>query len=188
MARSKSNENGLAPAHRLSQSTRRCLTICMATAALLSGCHFQRAYLSYPVTSGELPVHSTAIEGVAIGTVRANEGGPVWKECTRVAEGAIWVLIKQTKGLGGNAVGNLRWFPDKPRFLPQEAMCKQKWGWVLVWPILATPAFQRARVEATAYRIEEPGQESALYVIPDSPSAQAELVRRIVRDTLPVQP
>ncbi len=160
----------------------------LALATFLGGCHYQRAYISYPVTTGGLPVHSNALEVQAISEVWASEGGPVWKTCTRVAEGAIWVLIERTKALGGNAVGNVRWFPEEPRLAPREAVCKQKWGFILLWPILATPAFQRTRVEATAYRVEEGGQEKALYAIPDDPSARAELVRRIVRETLPVEP
>lgn len=31
----------------------------------------------------------------------------MWKDCTKVAEAAVWVLIEDTRRLGGNAVGNV---------------------------------------------------------------------------------
>jgi hypothetical protein len=56
---------------------------------------------------------------------------------------------------------------------------------VLVWPVLATPAFQIAEVEGTAYRLAEPAHEaSGIYLIPETAEARAELAAQIVGDVL----
>lgn len=154
----------------------------------LSACTYQRAYLSYPYQPGKIPVNATSVNGERLGIVHGRAGGPVWAKCTEVAEDSIWVLIEQTARLGGNAVGDVRWFPAKRTGNPQEAVCRQRWGWVLVWPMLLTPAFQVAEVEATAYRVSPNAASSTLYVIPDAPSERAELVARITRQTLPNSP
>jgi hypothetical protein len=97
----------------------------------------------------------------------------------------VWVLIDETRRLGGNAVGDIRWFPNESATTDRPC-CRQRWGWVLVWPVLATPAFQVAKVEGTAYRLAEPVHEQGgVYLIPDGAEARAELVARIVDDALP---
>jgi hypothetical protein len=161
---------------------------CLVTVLSLSACTYQRAYLSYPYTAGKIPVKSTSVEGERLGIVHGHAGGPVWANCTDVAENSIWVLIEQTTRLGGNAVGDVRWFPPHASPNPEEAVCRQRWGWILIWPMLLTPAFQVAEVEATAYRVSPDTTSSSLYVIPDSPAERAELVARISRQTLPKSP
>jgi hypothetical protein len=42
------------------------------------------------------------------------------------------------------------WFPDES-VTTDRPCCRQLWGWMLVWPVLATPAFQIAKGEETAY-------------------------------------
>ena len=147
-------------------------------------CAYQRAYIAYDRREAGLPLAAAPFAGEALGVVRAAEGGPVWKDCTKVAEAAVWVLIDETRRLGGNAVGNIRWFPNEAP-VPDRPCCRQRWGWVLVWPVLATPAFQVAEVEGTAYRLAEPvNHASAVYLIPESADARADLVTRIVEDAL----
>jgi len=155
-----------------------------ATTALSGACAYQRAYLAYDRPKHGLPLAATPLTGEAIGVVRAAEGGPVWKDCSRVAEAAVWVLIDETRRLGGNAVGNIRWFPNEPAATDRPS-CRQHWGWILVWPVLATPAFQVADVEGTAYRLAGPAQGvSGVYVIPEMADARAKLVARVVDDAL----
>jgi hypothetical protein len=157
-----------------------------ATVALTGACAYQRAYVAYDQHEGGLPLAATPLAGEAIGVVRAAEGGPVWKDCTAVAKAAVWVLIDETRRVGGNAVGNIRWFPSDPGDTTDRPCCRQRWGWILVWPVLATPAFQIAEVEGTAYRLAEPAHgASGVYLIPEGTEARAELVSRIVGDARP---
>jgi hypothetical protein len=160
--------------------------VLLAVAVTFSGaCAYQRAYIAYGRPEAGLPLAAAPFAGEAIGVVRAAEMGPVWKDCTRVAEAAVWVLIDETRRLGGNAVGDIRWFPNESATTDRPC-CRQRWGWVLVWPVLATPAFQVAKVEGTAYRLAEPVHEQGgVYLIPDGAEARAELVARIVDDALP---
>jgi hypothetical protein len=153
--------------------------------AFSCACAYQRAYIAYDGREAGLPLAAAPFSGEAIGVVRAAEMGPVWKDCTKVAEAAVWVLIDETRRLGGKAVGNIRWFPNESAATDRPC-CRQRWGWVLVWPVLATPAFQVAKVEGTAYRLAEPvHEEGGVYLIPDGAETRAELVARIVNDALP---
>jgi len=154
----------------------------VALAASVSGaCTYQRAYIAYDHHEGNLPLASTPFQGEPVGVVQASESGPVWKDCTSVAEAAVWVLIDETRRLGGNAVGDIRWFPTKPGAKTDRPTCRQRWGWVLVWPMLATPAFQVAKAEGTAYRLVDPTRApTGVDPIPESPDAWAELAARIV--------
>jgi hypothetical protein len=168
-----------------SQQTTACIAgLLIAVAVTFSGaCAYQRAYIAYDRSQEGLPLATTPFAGEVIGVVRAAESGPVWKDCTAVARAAVWVLIDETRRLGGNAVGNIRWFPNDPGDTTDRPCCRQRWGWILVWPLLATPAFQIAEVEGTAYRLAEPvNHASAVYLIPESAEARAELVARIVDD------
>lgn len=168
-----------------SRPTTACIAgVSLAVAVALSGgCAYQRAYIAYDRPEQALPLAATPFAGEAVGVVKAAEGGPVWKDCTKVAEAAVWVLIDETRRHGGNAVGNIRWFPNDPGDTTDRPCCRQRWGWVLVWPVLATPAFQIAEVEGTAYRLAEPERAAShLYVIPQTETARADLVARIVSD------
>jgi len=157
----------------------------LAVAVALSGaCAYQRAYVAYDQHEGGLPLAATPFAGEAVGVVKAAESGPVWKDCTAIAKAAVWVLIDETRRVGGNAVGNIRWFPSESAATDRPC-CRQRWGWVLVWPVLATPAFQIAEVEGTAYRIAETAREvNGVYHIPENAEARAELAARIVGDAL----
>ncbi len=149
--------------------------------ALSGACTYQRAYIAYDHHEGGLALASEALDGETLGTVAAAESGPVWKDCTEVAEAAVWVLIDEARRLGGNAIGDIRWFPAEPVARTDRPTCRQRWGWVLMWPVLATPAFQTARVEGVAYRLAGSHEAvSDLYVIPDTQADQEALVARIV--------
>lgn len=168
-----------------SRPTTACIAgvLLLVAVALSSACAYQRAYVAYDRPEQGLPLAATPLSGEDIGVVRAAEGGPVWKDCTAVARAAVWVLIDETRRLGGNAVGNIRWFPNDPGDTTDRPCCRQRWGWVLVWPVLATPAFQIAEVEGTAYRLAEPALDgSGVYLIPEAADAQADLVTQIVSD------
>jgi len=166
-------------------TTARIAAVLLAVTVAFSGaCVTQRAFIAYDGPEARVPLAASPFAGEAIGVVRAAEGGPVWRDCTKVAKAAVWVLIDEARRLGGNAVGNIRWFPDES-VTTDRPCCRQRWGWVLVWPLLATPAFQIAKVEGTAYRLAEPVHEgSGVYFIPQGAGAQAELVARIVDDAL----
>lgn len=163
------------------RSARLAGTLLTSAVALTGACAYQRAYINYDRHEGGMPLAATAFAGESLGVVVAAESGPVWKDCTEVAEAAVWVLIDEARRLGGNAVGDIRWFPGEQPLTTDRPTCRQRWGWVLVWPVLATPAFQVSKVEGTAYRIEATNDHSAgIFVIPESREARAKLVGRIV--------
>jgi hypothetical protein len=152
--------------------------------AVGAGCSYHRAFISYDAVAWKLPLSADLVVGERLGVVRASEGGALWRECTDVARGSVWVLIADAREMGGNAIGDIRWFPSKPDLDHRTPVCKKKWGWFLIWPVLLTPGFQSAIVEATAYRVAEPQTtRSGLYVIPDRPDEQRALVDRIIAET-----
>ena len=148
-----------------------------------SACTHQRAYFNYQDTQGEITMHAGGWDGERLGAVRASEGGPVWKDCTDVAEASIWMLMEATREMGGNAIGEFRWVPQHPKHSSDAPTCRQRWGWVLVWPVLATPAFQSAGVEAVAYLVDDPvAAREDLYLIPASEAARQQLARKIASE------
>lgn len=155
----------------------------IATAGLLlvgSACTYQRAYVNYEDGAGEIQMRAGGWNGERLGVVRASEGGAIWKDCTDVAQASIFMLMEETRGLGGNAIGEFRWVPQHPEHSSDAPMCRQRWGWFLVWPALLSPAFQSAGVEAVAYRVAETGAaREGLYMIPDSESERTLLARHI---------
>lgn len=149
----------------------------------LAGCSYHRAYISYSEHQEDLKVAATGFEGRRLGTVRAGEGGAIWERCTDVAAGSLWILMEDTRRMGGNAIGEIRWVPQNPRHTTDEPTCKKKWGWFLVWPVLVTPGFQSARVEAVAYDVPDAGAAHAgLHLIPNRPELRRELARRLAAD------
>jgi hypothetical protein len=111
---------------------------------LSSACSYNRAYVSYGDYEADIPLSTEGWKGVRLGKVTAREGGAIWRECTSVAEGSLFVLIEETRRLGGNAVGEIRWIPRQPDRVSEEPTCTRRWGWFLVWPVLATHLFQTA--------------------------------------------
>lgn len=146
----------------------------------VSGCSFHRAYVSYNKTESDVQVAAAGWDGRRLGPVSAREGGALWEKCTDVAEGSLWVLMEDTRKMGGNAIGEIRWIPRSSKRATEDPTCRKKWGWVLIWPVLATPAFQSARVEAIAYNIPDTGTAQAgLYLIPEDPEERRLLAGEI---------
>jgi hypothetical protein len=117
----------------------------------------------------DIKLSAVGFDGKKLGKVTARERGPIWSNCTRLAEGSVWVLMEEAKKLGGNAIGEIRWLPDKPARTTTDPVCQQKYGWFLIWPTLATPLFQKASVEGQAYLIEdEERMPTGAYLIPET--------------------
>jgi len=160
------------------------LTILLVGAVLIGsglGCSYHRAYVSYAEFEEDVQVAATGWDGRRIGPVSAREGGALWEKCTAVAEGSLWVLMDDARKMGGNAIGEIRWIPRNQKRTTDDPTCRKKWGWILIWPVLATPAFQSARVEAVAYNVPDTSAtEAGLYLIPEDSGERAALARRIV--------
>jgi hypothetical protein len=153
-------------------------------AVLGVGCSYHRAYVSYSEYQGDIQVASKGFEGQRLGPVSAGEGGAIWERCTDVARGSLWVLMEDARRMGGNALGDIRWVPQHPGRTTDQPTCKKKWGWFLVWPVLVTPGFMSARVEAVAYAVPDPrAAEAGLVVIPEDPAERATLAARLAAHT-----
>lgn len=161
------------------------LVSCAALLCSGIGCSYHRAYVSYAKYEEDVQVAAAGWDGRRLGPVSAREGGALWEKCTDVAAGSLWVLMEDTRKMGGNAIGEIRWIPRNPNRSTADPTCRKKWGWILVWPVLATPAFQSARVEAVAYRVPDTSAaEAGLYLIPNDPDERQSLARRIANDTV----
>jgi hypothetical protein len=161
------------------------MAVCCVVLVSASGCSFHRAYVSYNKVENDVQVAAEGWDGRRLGPVSAREGGALWEKCTSVAEGSLWVLMQDTRKMGGNAIGEIRWIPKSSKRATEEPTCRRKWGWVLVWPVLATPGFMSARVEAVAYNVPDiDATQADLYLIPEGESERAALARRIVAETL----
>jgi hypothetical protein len=147
-----------------------------------TSCAIVASWRRYDEYADEMPIRTEPWEGEALGTVSANEAGAIWSDCTKSAEGTLWVLMAEAEKLGGNAIGDIRWIPNKERKGNREdPTCKKGWGWFLVWPVLVTPAFMSSRAQAQAYRIPESATPRAgLYRIPDSTEERAALIDRLL--------
>jgi len=164
------------------------LTILLVGAVLIGsglGCSYHRAYVSYAEHEEDVQVAAAGWDGRRIGPVSAREGGALWEKCTSVAEGSLWVLMDDARKMGGNAIGEIRWIPRNGNRTTADPTCRKKWGWILIWPVLATPAFQSARVEAVAYNVPDTSAaEAGLYLIPADPSERRAVAHLIVIDTM----
>jgi hypothetical protein len=144
------------------------------------GCSYHRAYVSYSKVEGDVQVAAAGWDGRRLGPVSAHEGGALWERCTAVAEGSLWVLMDDTKKMGGNATGEIRWIPRNRSRTTADPTCRKKWGWILIWPVLVTPAFQSARVEATAYHVPDTrATQAGLFLIPEDPGERRVLAQRL---------
>ena len=162
------------------------LVVCVVLLGSGFGCSYHRAYVSYSKVAEDVQVAAAGWDGRRLGPVSAREGGALWEKCTSVAEGSLWVLMDDTRKMGGNAIGEIRWIPKNGNRTTADPTCRKKWGWVLIWPVLATPAFQSARVEAVAYNVPDTSATVAgLYVIPEDPSERWTLAEKIVTESIP---
>jgi len=161
------------------------MVVCVVLIGFGSGCSYHRAYVSYSEHEDDVQVAAAGWDGRRLGPVSAREGGALWEKCTAVAEGSLWVLMEDTRKMGGNAIGEIRWIPRNQNRTTDDPTCRKKWGWILIWPVLATPAFQSARVEAVAYNVPDASTaEAGLYLIPEDPSDRRALAELIVIDTM----
>lgn len=164
------------------------LTTLLVGAVLIGsglGCSYHRAYVSYAEHEEDVQVATAGWDGRRIGPVSAREGGALWEKCTAVAEGSLWVLMDDARKMGGNAIGEIRWIPRNQNRVTGDPTCRKKWGWILIWPVLATPAFQSARVEAVAYNVPDASStEAGLYLIPEDSDDRWILAEKIVADSL----
>jgi len=158
---------------------------CVVLLAAAFGCSYHRAYVSYSEYQEDVRVASAGWEGRRLGPVSAGEGGALWEKCTDIAEGSLWILMEDTRRMGGNAIGEIRWIPQNRNRTTDQPTCKKKWGWVLIWPVLATPGFMSAKVEAVAYNVPDADvTQAGLYRIPEDLDEREILVQRIVADTV----
>ena len=161
------------------------LVVCLLLIGSGLGCSYHRAYVSYPEHEKDVQVAAAGWDGQRLGSVSAREGGALWEKCTAVAEGSLWVLMEDTRKMGGNAICEIRWIPRNQNRMTDDPTCRKKWGWILVWPVLATPGFQSARVEAVAYNVPDASATVAgLYMIPNDEAERVALARRIVNDQI----
>ena len=161
------------------------LVVCVVVLGSGFGCSYHRAYVSYSKVAEDVQVATAGWDGRRLGPVSAREGGALWEKCTAVAEGSLWVLMDDTRKIGGNAIGEIRWIPMNQKRTTDDPTCRKKWGWILIWPVLATPAFQSARVEAVAYNVPDGSStEAGLYLIPEDPDDRWILAQIIVADSL----
>jgi hypothetical protein len=121
----------------------------------MGGCSYHRAHMNLEDYSDEMPLSPAPFEGERLGKVSANGRGAIWNDCTRSAEGAVWELMDQTRRMGGNAIGDIRWIPKQEKRSSELPTCKRGWAWFLVWPVLVTPVFMSTRVEGYAYRVPD---------------------------------
>ena len=168
-------------------SMKRVLTVslCGLLLVAVSGCSFHRAYVTYAEHEDDVKVAAAGWDGRRLGTVSAVERGALWEKCTDIAEGSLWVLMEDTRRMGGNAIGEIRWIPRSDNRETDQPTCRKKWGWILVWPVLLTPGFQSARVEAMAYEVPDTETVHAgLHVIPEDPAERRALVARLAAESL----
>ena len=148
-------------------------------------CTYHRAHLNHSDYAAKMPISDSAWEGESLGPVAANEAGAIWNDCTKSVKGTLWILIDETKRMGCNAIGDIRWIPKKEKkgnlTVPT---CRKAWGWFLVWPAVASPVFMSSRAEAVAYKIDETKMPRAgLYLIPETEAGQMKLVERILAES-----
>ena len=168
----------------------RWVAVCVALATLTSGCSHHRAHISYDeydeVRLQPESFDPSTAQVERLGEVFVREGGAIWRECTDVARGALWLLVDEAKRRGGNAVGDIRWMPRSDPWFGERPTCKRRWGFFLVWPVLATPAFMAANVEGVIYRIEDHHAPAAgVYRLPDSEAETHAWVESVLAATRP---
>jgi hypothetical protein len=157
------------------------MSACALVLMVGAGCTYHRAYISYQEYDEDVQVAAAGWEGRRLGPVSAHEGGAIWERCTDVAAGSMWILMEDTRAMGGNAIGEIRWIPQDPKRTTNQPTCKKKWGWFLVWPVLVTPGFMSAKVEAMAYNVPDAtAAQAGLYLIPEDPKEREALARQLV--------
>ncbi|MFH1278610.1 MAG: hypothetical protein ABIK65_09545 [Candidatus Eisenbacteria bacterium] len=146
-----------------------------------AGCSTHPAVVNYD-SIGEFALRAAPFEGKELGEVKGRHRAYVWEGCTYAARTAVWKMIREAKQYEANAIGDITWRDGRS----PEPRCKKRWFYTLLTPVLLTPYFMDAEVRGTAYMVDE--MELGLYLIPDDPAGQAELVERIVEETIEMSP
>ena len=157
----------------------------LSSISLSVSCTYHRAHLNHSDYATQMPISESAWDGESLGPVAANEAGAFWNDCTKSVKGTLWILIDETRRMGGNAIGDIRWIPNKEKkgrlTVPT---CRKAWGWLLLWPAMVTPVFMSSRAEGVAYTVDESELPRAgLYLIPETDEGQSKLVERILAES-----
>lgn len=159
---------------------------CCAVVLASTSCTYHRAHIDYAEYADRMPLSADTFEGERLGPIAANEAGAFWNDCTKAARGTLWILMDDTKRMGGNAIGEIRWIPKKEKHVTELPTCRKAWGWLVLFPATLSPVFMSSRAEAQAFRIPEGATPTAgVYRIPDSDRDRAAVVDRILAESLP---
>ena len=71
-------------------------------------CTYHRAHFNHSDYAGQMPLSESSWSGESLGPVAANEAGAFWESCTKSAKGTVWILIDETRRMGGNAIGDAK--------------------------------------------------------------------------------
>ena len=119
--------------------------------------------------------------GKKIADIKGKGSGPMNSACDDLVLLAARRLVRKAQLLRANVIGNVRW---RKRLKP---VCKQKWGWFLVYPMLLTPWSQNAKVTGEAYRVDAPASlNESFYFIPDDATQREAVAVKIARDLLTI--
>lgn len=153
------------------------LLTALAVTAMLAGCSTHYSSLNYEEFT-DFDVYTGSLDAQKVGVVKGEHRGAAWEGCDYATRTAVWRMIQEAKEVHANAIGDIQWRDGagpRPR-------CKRHWWLVVLPPTLITPLFLDAEVEAVAYRVEE--DEISLYRIPEEETEVAQLVERIIDETV----
>lgn len=86
----------------------------------------------------------------AVGKARADEKGSIFDNCERLVERAIFTLADEARALKGNTIGRQLWFPGDAETYTTPR-CKRRWAFFLFPPLVFSPWFMSATVEAPIF-------------------------------------
>ncbi|MBC7692229.1 MAG: hypothetical protein H7222_10705 [Methylotenera sp.] len=118
--------------------------------------------------------------GKSMGSVHANAGGAIWKDCKELAANSVEEMAMQAKDMGANAIGDISYEFSKSA----NPACQKRWGLLLVWPFVLTPLFASVPVNGTACKIAGPAatkKSAGIYTLPLSQEAKNEIVQSILQ-------
>ena len=157
-----------------------CLTAGLAMVMVqVSACSTQKGFVNYSDYKKEMPIKAGAWDGQSLGSASASAGGAVWDDCKEKSDKAVRELIANAKGMGGNAIGNVKW-GDPEKGGTSEATCRKGWGWVMLAPFLLTPLFMNTNVRGDVYKIKGSSKSASLFMLPNSIAEENALVEQLV--------
>ncbi len=143
------------------------------------GCSTHRAFLAPEEFKGEMNVQNGSQPGEKIGPVKGEDGGAIWNNCTEKAKGSMHDLIAAAKGMGANAIGDLKWYATGT----SQPGCKKGWGYLVIWPFILTPLFMSTEVEGIAYKTKGGKATGLLHMLPNTAMEEEALVNLLVAQT-----